>query len=872
MEMKNKLKLFFIILTFCVSVSAAAENSLTLHTEKTVIEIDTVTKGTVSSLKSNEGIEFASASAGNTPLFLLSFVKEEKPDDKSRWISSAEANTFNIKQETVKNGDSLTLTYDGFQDLPAKVICKVRTQKGDKMIRWGITVVVPDGWILDAVQYPRIELGTPLGSGGDDDAAVLGATKGGIYRPATMKTGSSVSIKQPGNMAAQFGCYYDDRCGFYTAAEDSSGTPKNFILEKTETGIMLKWHCNCFNKGSFTPQYEVVTGTFTGSNGEPAGWRDAADIYKTWAEKQRWCTKLLAEREDLPVWLKEGPAMVRFSRNWLAEPERIKRWITEYWKKHFPDMPLITAYWGWEKHGSWVTPDYFPIYPSDEAFINLVAETRKLGCHAFPWPSGYHWTLTYTKQDDGSFEWDDRDRFDKIARKHAIHNRDGSLYIRVPSWLRGGNTACMCGGDPWTRHCWWNQEICLPLANRGCELIQVDQVVGGRFPDCYCKDHPHPPGPGPWVTDVFAEQLTSMLDTMKRVEPDSVVCFEEPNEWFNHLVGLQDYRNCEFKREWASVFNYIYHEYLPPFQSNPRAGDRVMAAHCLADGQMPHLVPSGRDLADIVLVNGNFEARKPSENALSGWDQVQGYNGVDWNGKALAGTGETHDGEGCLLLKNANKNDIVQVSQNVQVSDAGFAVGGHYRLSAWIKVDSMEQKNSINYGLFAPGLKGLKGGHLSFPEPGKGWQQVSSEFTVPENCNMLRIMIHVNGPAEARIDGMTLEEIRPDGTSQEARYTGESSETRFMRRWVELYHGEGRPWLQHGRILHPPRCICKSQEYRDQKVPDVFHNAFRSADGKEAVVLANATHEDQEVTLFWQGERKKLIIKADDAMLVKQPN
>ena len=86
-----------------------------------------------------------------------------------------------------------------------------------------------------------------------------------------------------------------------------------------------------------------------------------------------------------------------------------------------------------------------------------------------------------------------------------------------------------------------------------------------------------------------------------------------------------------------------------------------------------------------------------------------------------------------------------------------------------------------------------------------------------------RIMIHVNGPAEARIDGMTLEEIRPDGTSQEARYTGESSETRFMRRWVELYHGEGRPWLQHGRILHPPRCICKSQEYRDQKVPDVFH-------------------------------------------------
>ena len=36
--------------------------------------------------------------------------------------------------------------------------------------------------------------------------------------------------------------------------------------------------------------------------------------------------------------------------------------------------PLITAYWGWEKIGNWVTPDYFPVYPSDEQFTQLVRD------------------------------------------------------------------------------------------------------------------------------------------------------------------------------------------------------------------------------------------------------------------------------------------------------------------------------------------------------------------------------------------------------------------------------------------------------------------------------------------------------------------
>ena len=113
---------------------------------------------------------------------------------------------------------------------------------------------------------------------------------------------------------------------------------------------------------------------------------------------------------------------------------------------------------------------------------------------AFLWPSGYHYTLTYGKQEDGSFEWDDRDRFDRVAAPHAVHHRDGEVYAQKRSWLRGGSTSCMCPGDPWTID--WLNNIAVQIVRRGVEMVQVDQVVGARFPACYSREHGHPPGHG----------------------------------------------------------------------------------------------------------------------------------------------------------------------------------------------------------------------------------------------------------------------------------------------------------------------------------------------------------------------------------------
>lgn len=850
--------------------TGADASRVTLRNERLTLVLGQAEKGAVVSLADRvTGTEFI-ASPATLRLFNLAFSKKAEPGGGRFYLSSRDAKKFTAHTERNGQRDNARLDYEGLGDWPVSVSCTASVSENDPLVRWRIAVTVPDTLVLEEVHFPIITLRAPLGASVDDDAAVFGHTKGGVIRrPGAMKVGSRVSGQQPGSLAAQFGCYYDDRAGVYLAAHDGRGWPKSFEMRRVASGVEMEWNLPCFANGQFAPDFDFVTTIFTaGGSAMPTDWRDAADIYKEWALTQPWCATPFARRTDVPDWMKAGPAMVRFSREWLANPSLIEKWLTEYWKKEFPNVPLVVAFWGWEKVWGWVTPDYFPVFPSDGQFTNLVSRVRGLGGHAFPWPSGYHWTLTFRKRGDGSFEWDDRKRFDEVARAHAIHERSGRLYVRQPSWLAGGETACLCPGDPWTIN-WWNQDICAPLSRRGCEMIQVDQVVGGNFPFCYATNHMHRPGPGPWMTEVFTRQLRTMFETCRAIQPDALVCVEEPNERFNHLVAIQDYRDCETPHERASVFNYLYHEFLPTFQSNPRAGDLVKAAYCLVNGQIPHLTPT-RSYGDApALLNGGFEETGSQREQAFAWDQVHEYAGQQWTGKGTRDEMEKHGGTASLRLENAADGDVVQISQNVDAGGGALVPGKRYRLSAWMKSERMAGPNGINFGLFAPGLKHRAGGRLAMPAAGAGWIRAQAEFTMPADAELLRIMIHVTGRAKLWVDDVALEEVRENGTVAVAMRSRLSAEHALMKRWVELYHGEGRPWLEFGRMLHPPMLTSATITDHNQTLPAVFHNAFRAPDGTEAVVLANATAQRQVVKLFWKGRELPFSLGASEVLLVK---
>ncbi len=735
---------------------------------------------------------------------------------------------------------------------------------------WGLSAQLPADLRLELVRFPMVTLRLPFAAG-HDQSALCGATKGGLFRRlAEFRPGQGISYHQPGNLAAQFGCVYDDQGGFYTACHDAQGFPKSITVTRTAAGVETQWLHSCYQSGRFALGFPVVWSAFRAADpAQPTDWRDAADRYKAWATQQVWCRQRLADRTDLPAWLKSGPAMVRFHRNHLARPKFIESWFNDYWRTRIGrGVPLVVAYWGWEKVATWITPDYFPAFPSDEVFGGLVKLARTFDGHSFCWPSGYHYTTTFDKQPDGSFAWDDRARFDREARVHVVIGREGKPHIGPRSWLQGGENATLCPGDPWTVE--WFNHTADELARRGVELVQVDQVVGGGYPACYSTQHGHPPGPGRWQTEVFHRQLQTMLARCQRYEREAVVCFEEPNELFNHEVGLQDYRDWEAlsnpRAEPASVFNYLYHEYLPCFQSNPHGGDRVFVAHQVVDGQMPHLVASMRQEPGPSLANGGFEDWQ--QTVPSGWDKVAGWQGRLYDGACAADREVRHGGAASLRLTNTGENQAVQVSQNVMVG-GGLTVGRRYRLSAWIRSTDLQRANRLGLAMLTHNLKATWSAGLEVPREAGQWVQRQAEWTVPPGSDLLRIMLHVEGRGTVWVDDVRLEEALPDGRWQEVQRPAEPADQAVMAQWVALYHGAGQAFLQHGRLLHPPRLESATIDYRDRRLPAVQHNAFAAADGRRAVVLANGTDQPQTVRLHWPAAPQSLQLAPGEIRLVR---
>ena len=800
---------------------------LVLRNERSTVVLSKTHKGAIVSLKDNATRQEFIAKQTEPCLFRLAFTKKGDVSGATQTFSSRDAR--NVSYSIKRSGEraAATLQFTGIAGREIDASCTASVQEGDPLVRWRISVSGSGPLVLEEVTFPIVTMPAKLGASVDDDASVAGFTKGGVFhRPGQWPLHTRVAGKQPGSLCAQFACYYDAMAGFHTAAHDAKGYPKKFEMTRVQAGVEFVWQHLCYHElgKPFQVDYDVVSTTFRGKDeGMPTDWRDAADLYKAWALGQPWCARTFAERGDVPAWMKSGPAMVRFGRDWLSRIPDIEEWLTSYWGKHFPaNTELVVAYWGWERVGSWLSPKYFPVYPSDEAFAECVRITRKFRGHGFPWPSGYHWAVTYNKRPDGTFEWDDRADFEKTGRPHAVVKRDGSVARWEHPWLRGGANCALCRGDAWTRG--WLNDIALELMKRGAELIQVDQVVGAAAPlsgHCYARGHGHPPGPGLWNTQAFAEQLRTMHEVCRKLNPDVILGFEEPQELYIQQVGIQDYRDFQVlgRRYWpardpASVFGYLYHEFLPCFQSNPRGAGKMGFAYCLVNGQIPHLVPHRPVGPSPALVNGGFEDWGNGEPA--GWQRVRSYLGVRWTGKPYRDAEEKHSGNFALRLENDTDRDTVQVSQNVPIGRGSLVVGQKYRLKLWVKSEALARPNRVGIAALDTSMGSRGGWAIDIPDGAAcnhTWVERSVEITIPPGADFLRIMLHISGKAKVWLDQMSMEHIGKGGVASVAMRNGMSVEHDLVRQWVELFSGEARPYLLLGRMLHPPKLSTNSFTY-----------------------------------------------------------
>ncbi len=855
----------------CLVTTVDAADLVTLTSDRTTVVLDRQRQGAVVSIVDNTtDAEFIDPPAASE-LFAIGW---SRPGDTSGTLQRLTARDAAEIQWQVRD-QSVTATYQRLGGNDVTVSCTVSVEAATGEHCWQLGVSGSAAMMLEEVNFPTLALRAPLLDEGQADAVVMGLTKGGVFhQPVQWSVGRGLSVTQPGQLAAQFGCYYSPQAGLLSYSRDARGFPKRLDCRRTKEGLQWIWQHRCYQcvDEPFELAYQVSTTTFVGA---PTDWRDGADIYKRWAVTQPWCAVPYAQRSDVPAWMKAGPAMIRFHRDWLDQPQRVRGWLEDYWRQCFPAAPLIVGLWGWERVGSWVSPKYFPPFPTEQSFRQVVDAARHVDGHAFPWPSGYYWNVEYEQQGDGTFAWQDWDDFNTQGLPHALRQRDGTPLVRQLPWLKGGRNAVLCRGDAWTRQ--WFDQLAVTLMQLGCDMVQVDQVVGGLAPgggECFSTSHGHPPGPGVWDAEAFAQQLKSLAAACRAIQPEAVLSIEEPQELFNHLIGVQDYRDAQSHglpalpgRTHASVFGYLYHEYLPVFQSNPQRGDLPSLAYCAVTGQIPHWVPHWPVSPSPALTNGSFEQWTGDEP--TGWQRVKGWQDKVYSGRAFRDEAVRRQGTASLRLENTGEEEVVQVSQNVPVGTGYLQPGHTYRLRAQARVEHLVRANAMNLAALTKELSSKGSWRIPFPARGD-WAAGSVEFTMPRDATFLRIMLHVVGPCKVWVDDVILEERIAGDRWQPLLQPGLPPDHAFVKQWVELFHGAGRPYLLLGTMLHPPQLI------EPAPVPGppppfapIMLNAFRALDGSQAVVVANATQQKQAVRFRWQRQERSLVLDPWTLQLVR---
>lgn len=820
------------------------------------VTLDETAGGRVTRLVSAKGVDFALGQKTASALFS---VLVRRTDDPAKCVATEASAAKDLRVEPLADG--VRLVYAGFpvDRHLERVVCTVRAPKGDRRLRWRLKAVPVAGWALAEAQFPRVSLASRIGAASADDRFVSGnsGSSGVIRAPgdATLPKWADWyrNARQPGYLAVPLMLYYDPTALFYTACEDGRGEVKSLTAHKIAKtgGIFFFWKRHFWAEGESEQPYDVTMAALDAKPNDPLTWEDGCDLYREWSDRQSWSRAKFVDRKDIPDFLRGRVAYLDIGSRWrgLYAPDgkALEKWAKDCWSARFPGTKGILHFDAWERNGTYIMTDYFPLHPTNEAFRRHADAMCANNIYVNPWPSGFRRAPCYDRRDDGTFACDERADFERTFRPHACTMPDGRLFRRDVSfsWLRGGWFHQMCGGDPWTLD-WFAEDITGRLADLGVHGISCDQNIGGGFPECWSCAHGHTPGEGYWKTVAARETAIKSYAALKKRHADAFFCFEEPNELVNDVVQLNNSRQAWGAKPihgWCSPFDYIYHESAPIFGLGGYG--LVGYAHGIANGFMPRCGVRRGDvhLGENLFPNADFEEVEENGAKFVGWDRGSVPNGPDFEVKhgGLASLRVAHPG-------GTNRWD--HVARNLDCEDGTFVPGETYRFSAWMKAG--KGRIWLDVGVF--GGKGTIGWtKLWGPEkPEEGWRLVTSELVYPKgDVNMLRLMFNLKPGSVGWVDDMTVERKLPDGTYRQLRFEGATVKAERERKWIEFYAGPAHDWLAYGRRVKAPRVECATVDYPGIPRPAVFCGAFVSPDGRRAVVFANATDEEQKFT--WTG-------------------
>jgi len=545
-------------------VSGGEANDISAENPFLRITFSGSAKGALRSLwHKGAGLELISPEWERRELYRITLVDSQ---GKVSVLSSSDAQDSTISEAERDGSLQIHISNRKHGEFDIDVDCTATITRQSPLVAFGIKVRNRTPLAVRAIKFPVIVAPTKFGSG-EGDYIVNSICDGILYEQPwkNFPVGYSAIGQYPGNLSAQLMAYGTKAGGLYVATHDGEGNVKRLGLSRKRNGFELiveHWVPEVPRSDCEVP-YDTMVGVFSGE------WYDAADIYKSWAVRQPWCSKRLVEREDVPEWLKQAPFFYtvsmrseRFQRDGGFKPELLLHNIKSY--REALEHPVVAMLMAWEKHGAWITPDYFPPFGGERDFKAVTNELRNGGNYSLVFLSGLKWTLE-KKTSEGSY--DDWENFRKVGLKYAVADFDGKPLLRGKPDKDVGRYAQICFATPFAlEHLRSTAARCQAL---GITAVQADQIVGGGGPACYSKQHGHPPGHGKWEYENLSRIFETVRAEGKKRNPDFIWLMEEPNELY--IQYLDAYHARDYKqRTWprngpgargVPLFTYLYHEY-----------------------------------------------------------------------------------------------------------------------------------------------------------------------------------------------------------------------------------------------------------------------------------------------------------------------
>lgn len=620
-----------VIALVAAAVGCAAADRAALRSGEFAITLDKTTARVVSLADNRANVELQSASS-HRGLFTVGLSRPRTGEHREIPASA-------FRQVKLEAGPSeLTVRFSDAADAPLTVTCRFTVRHDSPLIFATVKVENHSDWAIPWVDFPSIVLNPQIGDSGDDDVLLIPTLGGEMFKNPSKEpvhvTAETLTMQYPGYASYQMLAFFDDRAGLYLATYDTRGNVKSYRAEMKADGLDLTpRHLGPEVIGDgFETDYPTVLGATRGP------WYNAADRYKEWAVKQFWCRTTLAERKDVPDWLKTGPpfllvypeaepldAVVNKDR-----PDKLLDLIDHY--RSVAGTPQIMYTSGeWAHQGVWLGPYYFPPQPSEDWWKDFCAKAHKRNIHVSLMTSGYKWTIRQNVP-YGAPAFDYTEDF-KRRSGMAITKPDGTPMLvgnpDIPAFM-GGTRSRICRGSKEGQDLM--ADVFAGIARMGAEMSSFDQDIGGgERIACYNPAHNHPPGFGKWMWETYRDLNIRILKETRAYVPQFVLYQEDAGELtipWQATTWARDFRilDHEHYNAWGvPVFRYLYHEYEASIGAalfhgsgfNPAPATRVYAmARCLAYGL------NQGEFATEILLNGEGKPESLTSRAYFAYSRA----------------------------------------------------------------------------------------------------------------------------------------------------------------------------------------------------------------------------------------------------------